>query len=91
MCIAEVVLKKGIINTRRFEVAGLADTQPLVDNSTRSNRARNRRVEIIIRQGLGEVLSEEEKEVLKADGQDIMRDLDLEPDYLFNLKPEDVF
>jgi hypothetical protein len=37
------------------------------------------------------VLSEEEKEVLQVDGQDILRDLDLEPDYLFNLRPEDVF
>jgi chemotaxis protein MotB len=89
--VAEVLLKNGDINPKRFEVAGLADTQPLVDNSTRSNRARNRRVEIIIRQGLGEVLSEEEKEVLQVDGQDILRDLDLEPDYLFNLRPEDVF
>jgi chemotaxis protein MotB len=89
--VAEVLLKNGDINPKRFEVAGLADTQPLIDNSTRANRANNRRVEIVIRQGLGEVFSEEEKEVLKADGQDIMRDLDLEPDYFFNLKPEDVF
>lgn len=89
--VAEVLLKNDDINPKRFEVAGLADTQPLIDNTTRANRANNRRVEIVIRQGLGEVFSEEEKEVLKADGQDIMRDLDLEPDYLFNLKPEDVF
>jgi chemotaxis protein MotB len=89
--VAEVLLKNGDINPKRFEVAGLADTQPRIDNSTRANRADNRRVEIVIRQGLGEVFSEEEKEVLKADGQDIMRDLDLEPDYFFNLKPEDVF
>jgi chemotaxis protein MotB len=89
--VAEVLLKNGDINPMRFEVAGLADTQPLVDNSTRANRARNRRVEIIIRQGLGDVLSAVEKEVLEVDGQDILRDLDLEPDYLFNLKSEDVF
>jgi chemotaxis protein MotB len=85
------LLKNDEINPKRFEVSGMADTQPLVDNSTSVNRARNRRVEIIVRQGLGEDLSEEEKEILKVDGQDILRDLDLEPDYLFNLKPEEVF
>ena len=89
--VAEELLKNDEINPKRFEVSGMADTQPLVDNSTSVNRARNRRVEIIIRQGLGEDLSEEEKEILKVDGQDILRDLDLEPDYLFNLKPEEVF
>jgi chemotaxis protein MotB len=89
--VAEVLLKDGDINPKRFEVAGLADTQPLVDNSTADNRARNRRVEIIVRQGIGDELTDTEKEVLQADGQDIMRDLDLEPDYLFNLKPEEVF
>jgi chemotaxis protein MotB len=89
--VAEELLKNGEINPKRFEVSGMADTQPLVDNSTSVNRARNRRVEIIVRQGLGEDLSEEEKEILKVDGQDILRDLDLEPDYLFNLKPEEVF
>jgi chemotaxis protein MotB len=89
--VAEVLLKDGDINPKRFEVAGLADTQPLVDNSTNINRARNRRVEIIVRQGLGDELSETEKKVLQVDGQDILRELDLEPDYLFNLNPEEVF
>ncbi|MGH1484887.1 MAG: flagellar motor protein MotB [Cellvibrionaceae bacterium] len=89
--VAEELMKDGEINRRRFEVSGMADTQPLVANSTRENRARNRRVEIVIRQGLGEEITEEEKEVLQEDGQDIMRDLDLEPDYLFNLKPEEIF
>ena len=89
--VAEELMKNGDINRRRFEVSGLADTQPLVDNNTRANRARNRRVEIVIRQGLGEEISDKEKKVLQENGQDIMRDLDLEPDYLFNLKPEEIF
>lgn len=89
--VAEELMKGGDINRRRFEVSGLADTQPLVDNNTIANRARNRRVEIVIRQGIGEELSAEDKDVLQEEGQDIMRDLDLEPDYLFNLRPEEVF
>lgn len=89
--VVEELMKDGEINRRRFEVSGLADTQPLVDNNTRENRARNRRVEIVIRQGLGEDISDEEKEVLQEEGQDIMRDLDLDPDYLFNLRPDEIF
>ncbi len=89
--VAEELMKNDDINRRRFEVSGMADTQPLVDNSTRENRARNRRVEIVVRQGLGEDITEEEKEVLQEEGQDILRDLDLEPDYLFNLRPDEVF
>lgn len=89
--VAEELMKGGYINRRRFEVAGMADTQPLVPNTNSENRARNRRVEIVIRQGIGEELSEEDKEILQEEGQDIMRDLDLEPDYLFNLRPEEIF
>ncbi|MEO0443630.1 MAG: flagellar motor protein MotB [Pseudomonadota bacterium] len=89
--VAEELMKDGEINRRRFEVSGLADTQPLVDNSTRQNRARNRRVEIVIRQGLGEDITEEEKEVLQQEGQDILKNLDLDPEYLFNLSPDEVF
>jgi chemotaxis protein MotB len=89
--VAEELMKGGDINPRRFEVSGMGDTQPLVDNNSTENRARNRRVEIVIRQGLGEEISKEDKKILQEEGQDIMRALDLEPDYLFNLRPEEVF
>ena len=36
------------IDRKRFKVIGLADTQPLVPNTSRVNRAKNRRVEIIL-------------------------------------------
>lgn len=39
------------LDPARFSVQGAGDTQPLVDNDTPANRARNRRVEIILRQG----------------------------------------
>jgi len=84
-------LMNGDINPRRFEVSGFADTQPLIDNSTPTNRSRNRRVEIVIRQGIELDISKEDQEVLKDGGQDIMRDLDLDPEYLFDLRPEEVF
>lgn len=39
------------LDPARFSVQGAGETQPLVDNDTPANRARNRRVEIILRQG----------------------------------------
>lgn len=89
--VAEALMDGGDINPRRFEISGFADTEGLVDNSTRANRARNRRVEIVVRQGIAEDLSEEDQEILQEQGQDILRDLDLDPDYLFDLRPEEVF
>jgi chemotaxis protein MotB len=79
------------INPRRFEVSGFSDTVPLVDNNSSENRARNRRVEIVIQQGLDEELNEEDINLLQEEGQDILRDLDLDPEYLFDLNPEEVF
>jgi chemotaxis protein MotB len=84
-------LMKDAINPRRFEVAGFADTQPLADNTTAANRARNRRVEIVIQQGLGDELDEKDKELLKEEGKDLLRELDLDPEYLFDLAPDEVF
>ena len=84
-------LMNGDIDRRRFEVSGFADTQPLADNNSQENRARNRRVEIVIRQGLDEDISQADQEVLQGEGQDIIRDLDLDPNYLFNLRPDEVF
>jgi chemotaxis protein MotB len=84
-------LMDGDVNPRRFEVSGFSDTQPLVSNSTVTNRARNRRVEIVIRQGLDEDISAEEKEIIQTEGQDLLRELDLDPTYLFDLDPGEVF
>ncbi|BAZ94990.1 flagellar motor protein [Thiohalobacter thiocyanaticus] len=39
------------LDPARFSVQGAGETQPLVDNDTPANRARNRRVEIILKQG----------------------------------------
>jgi chemotaxis protein MotB len=79
------------VDPRRFEVSGFADTQSLGDNNSEANRSRNRRVEIVIRQGLGEEITEEDKAIIKTEGQDIMRELDINPDYLFELQPDEIF
>lgn len=91
--VAMELMKGGDLPERRFEVAGFSDTVPLAVNNSRENRARNRRVEILVKQGLENELDEEDIKLLKQDeeGEDILRELDLEPEYLFNLEPEEIF
>lgn len=89
--VANELMRGGDISERRFQVAGFSDTKPLVANDSRENRIRNRRVEIVIQQGLDEELSKDDVELLQSEGQDILRDLDLDPEYLFDLDPEEVF
>ncbi len=90
--VAHELMRGGVLDAKRFEVSGKADTLPLVANDSPENRARNRRVEIVIQQGLSDELSAEDKEVLKSsDGQDILRELDIAPKYLFDLAPEEIF
>lgn len=61
----------------RFLVVGHADTQPYLDNSTPENRAANRRVEIIVRQGLDEETSETINEI-QSSNPDILSTLNLD-------------
>ncbi len=91
--VAMELMKGGDLSPRRFEVAGFSDTVPLVANDSSKNRSRNRRVEILVKQGLGDELDDEDVELLKDDeqGEDILRELNLEPEYLFDLNPEEIF
>ncbi|WP_028885577.1 flagellar motor protein MotB [Teredinibacter turnerae] len=91
--VAQELMLGGALPPSRFEVSGFADTRPLVTNTTPDNRARNRRVEILIKQGLEDELDQQDLDLLKDDAQgaDILRELNLEPEYLFDLEPEDIF
>lgn len=91
--VAHELMKGDELPNTRFEVSGFADSKPLVSNSKPENRARNRRVEILIKQGVENELNEEDIQLLKEDeeGEDILRELNLEPQYLFDLEPEEIF
>lgn len=90
--VAHELMAGGTLPASRFEVSGKADTQPLAPNTSAENRARNRRVEIVIQQGLADELSAEDKALLQTEeGQDIMRELDIAPKYLFELDPNEIF
>lgn len=89
--VAHELMRDGKLAENRFEVTGFADTRPLVPNESEANRARNRRVEIVIMQDLESALDKSEVELLKTEGDDILRSLDLDPKYLFDLKPGEIF
>jgi len=52
LSVTHELLKNQVLNQERFIVVGLASTRPFQPNTSAQNRALNRRVEIIIRQGL---------------------------------------
>lgn len=90
--VAHELMAGGVIDARRFEVSGKADTASLVANNSAENRARNRRVEIVIQQGLGDDLNDDDKQMLQSqEGGDILRELDIAPEYMFDLSPEEIF
>ncbi|MEH6616245.1 MAG: flagellar motor protein MotB [Porticoccus sp.] len=52
LSVTHALIKDGSLDDNRFMVVGHADTKPHKPNSSAQNRAENRRVEIVIRQGL---------------------------------------
>ncbi len=89
--VAHELMRDDLISPWRFEVAGFAETVPLAPNDTEENRSRNRRVEIVIRQGLQEALDPEDLKLIRDSDKDILKDLDLDPEYLFDLNSGEVF
>lgn len=69
--VANALLATQEIDPTRLAVKGLADTQPRVDNDSADNRAKNRRVEIIV--DMSEPLHEHEvrlRELIESQGSD---------------------
>lgn len=55
LSVTHELLRGGLLSDERMMVVGFADTRPFTFNDTVEGRASNRRVEIVIRQGLDEV------------------------------------
>ncbi|OZG71970.1 flagellar motor protein MotB [Hahella sp. CCB-MM4] len=64
--VAHALFESGQLDQSRFNVGGYADTRPLVPNDSPENRARNRRVEIILQQPLDEQTKEEIRQAREA-------------------------
>lgn len=88
--VAMELLRSKRLSPLRMAVTGLADTRPLVANNSSANRAENRRVEIVIQQGLGDV-AQADVDLLRRDAPDVLRDLEIESRPRFELSPRDVF
>lgn len=86
--VAEELLTDKVLDPRRFTVAGYAETRPLLGNDLPANRAQNRRVEIIIRQGL-DAEAREQLQLLKVQDPAYYRSLRIEDE--FDAGPAEVF
>ncbi|MCR9104304.1 MAG: flagellar motor protein MotB [Gammaproteobacteria bacterium] len=77
LSVTHELTKANVLDSNRFMIVGHADTQPFKPNESWQNRAMNRRVEIIIRQGTDNATSAN-LEDLKQVAPDILDSLDLE-------------
>lgn len=88
--VAEQLFSGNILNPKRFVVSGFGDTRPLDSNDTSEGRSKNRRVEIVINQGLDED-TKKELRVLKENDPNLYETLNLNDEPLFDLKPNEIF
>lgn len=88
--VAHELLSDGVINPRRISISGFGETKPLDSNETATGRAKNRRVEIVIQQGLDEDMKND-LEVLKDEDPEYYESLELENAPAFNLDASEVF
>lgn len=89
--VAQELFVDNVLNPQRFSTVGFAATKPLVPNTSPENRARNRRVEIVIRQTIDPDL-EEQIEALRGADAELFRSFNLESgDALYQLGPDSIF
>ncbi len=78
------------IDQARFTITGFAETKPLVSNSTPAGKSRNRRVEIVVHQGLDSEVRGD-LEVLKTEFPNTYENVRRELIQTFELSPEEIF
>lgn len=85
--VARGLMDGGILDPQRISVSGFADTRPLVANDTPENRAKNRRVELVLEEKSPERIRKEIQEsddAIDAAETGVLREiLDLEPEEIF--------
>jgi chemotaxis protein MotB len=77
----------GEIDESRFAIAGFADTKPLVPNETTENRAKNRRVEIVLQEKTDQEVKQEVIDVRDIYEQSTPE----EKKRIFELDPAEIF
>lgn len=88
--VAHGLFEDPYVDEARFSVAGFADTRPLVSNVNAAGKERNRRVEVIVHQGLTteikrdlEILKEEFPATFENIRQDLIQRFELSPEEIF--------
>lgn len=91
--VAHALFSGGVLDPGRVRVSGFADTQPVDTNDTPEGRARNRRVEIVIQQGVGDERMQQGLQRLKREQPDYYESLELESNKrtLFDLDRGEIF
>lgn len=86
LSVAHELLRDETISDDRFMVIGYADTKPFGPNETDEDRAKNRRVEILIHQEVDADISTEIKN-LESIGDDLLNSLGIEESELIRANP----
>lgn len=91
--VAHALFSGGVLDPQRVRVSGFADTQPVDTNESAEGRARNRRVEIVVQQGVGGEQMKQDLQKLKQDNPEYYRSLELEDESrdLFDLERGEIF
>jgi len=88
--VAHGLFEDGALDQRRFTVTGYADARPLVPNDSSEGRTRNRRVEVVIQQGLEGDVKNDLDALRNADPAGYER-VRTELMQRFNLRSDEVF
>jgi len=88
--VAHGLFKGGHLRQERFSVKGYAETRPLVANDRPANRARNRRVEIVISQGLDQETDAQLTTIQKIDPE-LYNQIRNEFETQFQLSEDEIF
>lgn len=87
---AHGLFEGGYMKEQRFSVKGYAETRPLVPNDSAENRAQNRRVEIVISQGLDSETDEQLDAIKKIDPS-LYKEIKSEFETQFQLSEDEIF
>ena len=86
VAVADELFAFNDLDQDRFRITGFADKKPIADNATADGRSRNRRVELVIDQGLDEDTEREMQAMSQTDAQAVER-----MRTAFDLQPFEVF
>jgi chemotaxis protein MotB len=87
LVVAHGLLDSGVLDSKRISVSGFADSKPLMPNDSAINRAKNRRVELVLEEKSADLMRkeiQESEEAVDAADTSVLREmLDLAPEEIF--------